>query len=813
MRALAYDLSYALRLLRKSPGFTAVTILTLAIGIGANTAIFSLVNGVLLKPLNFRDSKQLYVIHEIIPQRANSYPVLDANLPDYQIWKKESRSFDDIAILESTSMILSGAGESEQVQGTRASANLLQLLGVRPELGRLFLAEEDEAGHGQAVILTDSFWRERFEADPTIIGRSVTLGEHPYTVVGVVTPSFQMPGTLGGLSKRAQFLIPLNGAKYYEEGLIGEFDFTAIGRLKTGVTTAQALAELNTIQADIAKTAHAEVDLRASIAPLQTEVTGASQRGLILLLAAVGAVLLMICVNLANLLFARLPGRLREASVRKALGASEGRLFQQMLTESLVLAVIGGILGAVLAELGVYWLAHFGPSEIPRLSEVRLDAQALGFVAFVTLATATLFGLMPAWLVSRVDWHAVGGAAGRTVSENRQTRKLRATLVGSEVAICTVLLIVAGLLGRSWMHLINLDPGFDTVHTLVADVDLPPVAYENNIKRDAFYSGVLSRIRSLPGVRGVAWTNMLPLQGEGSVSGVNLPGNVLPPQQAPMANYRAVSADYFQTMSIPIVAGRPFDEHDRRQRRVILSESLARRLWPGQNPIGRQCLAEWGELQQSEVIGVARDVRIWLDRPPIYMVYVADSWAQAAPGDPGSAAIVVRTSGDPGLLASTVRSVIHESDAGVPIIALRSVSELVSASLQDRRFQTSLTGSFALSALLLAAIAIFGVLAYSVEQRRREFGIRTALGAQRKQLLAMVMLQGIRPVAFGLTAGAVGALLSTTLLQSLVLGVSPFDPLTFISVLAVITAVALIACYIPASRAMKIEPVAVLRDE
>ena len=813
MRALAYDLSYALRLLRKSPGFTAVTILTLAIGIGANTAIFSLVNGVLLKPLSFRDSKQLFVIHEIIPQWANSYPVLDANLPDYQIWRKESRSFDDIAILESTSMILSGAGESEQVQGTRASANLLQVLGVRPELGRLFLAEEDEAGHGQVVILTDSFWRERFEADSTIIGRSVTLGEHPFTVVGVVAPSFQMPGALGGLSKRAQFLIPLNGAKYYEEGLIGEFDFTAIGRLKAGVTTAQALAELNTIQADIAKTAHAAVDLRASISPLQTEVTEASQRGLILLLAAVGAVLLMICVNLANLLFARLPGRMREASVRKALGASEGRLFQQMLTESLVLAVIGGVLGAALAEVGVYWLAHFGPAEIPRLNEVRLDVQALGFVVLITLATATLFGVVPAWLVSRVDWHAAGGAAGRTVSENRQTRKLRATLVGAEVGICTVLLIVAGLLGRSWMRLINLDPGFDTAHTLVADVDLPPVAYENNVKREAFYSSVLSRIRSLPGVRDVAWASMLPLQGEGSVSGVNLPGNVLPPQQAPIANYRAVSRDYFQTMSIPIVAGRSFDEHDRGKRRVILSESLARRLWPGQNPIGRQCLAEWAELQQSEVIGVARDVRIWLDRPPIYMVYVADSWAQATPGDPGSAAIVVRTSGDPGLLASTVRSVIHESDAGVPIIALRPVSDMVSASLQDRRFQTSLTGSFALSALLLAAIAIFGVLAYSVEQRRREFGIRMALGAQRKQLLVMVMRQGFRPVAFGLAAGVLGALLSTTLLHSLVLGVSPFDPLTFISVLAVITAVAIIACYIPASRAMKVEPVAVLRDE
>lgn len=813
MHALPGDVRYALRLLRKSPGFTAVTILTLAIGIGATTAIFSLVNGVLLKPLSFRDSSQLYVIHEIIPQWANSYPILDANLPDFQIWRKESRSFDDIAILESTSMILSRSGEAEQVEGTRASANLLQLLGVRPELGRSFLPQEDESGYGQSVILKNSFWRERFESDGAIIGRSITLGEHPYTVVGVLPASFQMPGALGGLSKEGQFLIPLDGPKYYEQGLIGELDFTAIGRLKAGVTSAQALAELNTIQANIAKTARTNVELRAEMAPLRTEVTASSRRGLILLLAGVGAVLLMICVNLANLLFARLPGRLREAGVRKALGATESRLFQQTLTESLVLALIGGLLGAAVAEIGIYWIAHFGPAEIPRLNEVRLDTQALAFVVLVTLLTASLFGIMPAWLISRVDWHASIGGVGRSVSENRQTRKLRTALVGTEVGICTVLLIVAGLLGRSWMHLINLDPGFDTSHILAVNVNLPPVAYADNVKRELFYGGVLSRIRGIPGVRDVAWIHILPFSGSGSVSGVNLPGEQLPPDRTPIANYRAISQDYFRTMSIPIVAGRSFDAHDRGHRRVILSEGLARRLWPGQDPIGRQCLAEWGELQQSEVVGVAADIRIQIDRPPVYMVYVADSWAQTSPGDPGESAIVVRTAGDPGLAASAVRNVIHGSDREVPIIALRPMSELVALSLQDRRFQTSLTGSFALSALLLAAIAIFGVLAYSVEQRRREFGIRTALGAQRQQLLTMVMQQGLRPVALGLVGGVIAAVFTASLLHSFVVGVSPFDPVTFVSVLAVIASVAIIACYIPATRAMKVDPMAVLRDE
>jgi putative ABC transport system permease protein len=813
MLACAYDLRYAVRLLRKSPGFTAVVVLTLAVGIGANTAIFSLLNSVLLKPLNFEDSKQLYVVHEIIPQWANSAPVLDANLPDFQIWRKESRSFDDIAILESTSMILAGVGETEQVRGTRASANLLQLLGVHPAIGRPFLQNEDETDHGYSVILTNSFWRTRFKADPAIIGRSVMLDEHPYTVVGVLSQSFEMPGGVNGLSSRSQFLVPLNGPRYYEQDLIGEFDFTAIGRLRKDVTRTQALAELNVVQARIAKEAHADLDLRADIVPLQSQVVASSQRGLILLTAAVGAVLLMICVNLANLMFARLPGRLREAGVRKALGATEGRLFQQFLTESLVIATIGGALGYLVAEIGVLWLAHFGPAGIPRLMEVRLDARSLAFVVLATLGTATLFGVLPAWLASRADWHETTNSGGRSVSENRRTRRLRSALVGAEAGICAVLLIVAGLLGRSWLRLANLDPGFNVSNILAANVDLPPVAYADNLKRDRFYRSVLDGIRSLPGVRSVAWTHMLPLEGEGSVSGVNLPGNQLPEDQAPMANYRAVSDGYFQTMSIPILAGRAFDQHDRGQRRIIVSQSLARRLWHDQNPIGEQCLAEWGSLEQSEVIGVAGNIRTYLDQPPLYMIYVADSWAQTPPGDPGSASIVVRTIEDPAGVAAAVRTLIHASDPTVPIVALRPMSEVVGENLQDRRFQTLLTWSFAISALLLASIAIFGVLAYSVEQRRREFGIRTALGAQPAQLLAMIMSQGLWPVGLGLAVGLVVALMGGRLLRDFVFGISPFDPPTFVAVLMVVISAATLACYIPARRAVKTEPAVVLRYE
>jgi predicted permease len=813
MSTLLYDFRYGLRTLRKSPAFTLVAVLTLGLGIGANTAIFSLIDGVLLRPLSFHDSKQLYVIHEVIPQWANSYPLLDANLPDFQIWQKDSHSFGGIAVAESTSMVLVGVGEPEQIRGTRASANLLEVLGVHPALGRAFLPEEDQTDHGHAVILTDSFWRTRFNADRTVVGRAITLGGLPYTIVGVLPQSFHFPGAVNGFSSRTQFLTPLNGLKDYEQGLIGEFDFTAIGRLKPKVTAAQALAELDLIQARIAKDAQANVDLRAQITPLQSETVGSVRRGLILLLAAVGAVLLMVCVNIANLLLARVPTRLREAGIRKALGASELRLVQHMLVESLLLALIGGSLGILLAYFGVGLLARFGPADIPRLSEVSLDARVLVFALLTSVTTAALFGPLPAWLVSRADLHFTLGSGGRGASENRRARQLRTTLVGAEVALCTVLLFVAGLLGRSLMHLLHLDPGFGIEHVLAADVDLPPVAYDEIAKREAFFSSALDGIRTLPSVRSVAWISILPLEGQGSVSGINLPGNQLPPQEAPIVNYRAVSADYFNAMSIPILAGRAFDNHDRGRRQVIVSQSLAHRLWPGKNAVGQRCVAEWAALQLSEVIGVAGDIRNQLDQPPLYMIYVADSWAQPLPGAPGSASIVIKSAQDPASIASLVRDVIHHSGPDVPIVALRPMSQVVALNLEGRRFQMSLTSSFAVSALLLASLGIFGVLAYSVEQRRREFGIRTALGAQHSQLLVMVMQQGLWPVALGLAVGIVAALLGGRLFQSLVFGVSSFDPITFVSVAVIILLVAALACFVPARRAMTADPVVALRCE
>jgi predicted permease len=499
--SLRHDLRDAVRTLRKQPVFAFIVALTLGLGIGANTAIFSVVDGVLLQPLSYNKPEQLYIIHEIIPQWAKSYPLLEANLPDFQIWQKEAQSFDGIAIAEGVAMIFAGATEPVQIRGTRCSANLFDLLGVKPALGRTFLAEEDQPGHGKVVILTDSFWRSQLKQEAGVLGHSITLDGEPYTIAGILPKSFHLPGGVNGFWTQTQFFIPLNGPKPYETDLIGEFDFTAIGRLKTGVSPVQAVAELNVIQARILKEAqHKNIDLRADISPLQPEIVGPARQGLILLLAAVGAVLLMICVNIANLHFSRVPGRLREAAIRKALGATPTRLIRQMLIESLLLVLAGGSLGVALAHLGVRWLAHL-PVSIPRLAEVSLDVRAIGFALVISLVTAVLFGTLPAWLVSRADLREIIASGGNSTTESQRTRGLRTTLVGLEVAMCTVLLIVSGLLGRSLLHLLHLDPGFKVEHVLTADIELPRPVYKEAESREAFYSSVLDEIRKLPGVR------------------------------------------------------------------------------------------------------------------------------------------------------------------------------------------------------------------------------------------------------------------------------------------------------------------------
>jgi putative ABC transport system permease protein len=808
------DCRYGIRKLRKNPGFTVVAILTLALGIGATTAIFSVVNTALLRPLAYRDPQQLYLVREIVPQLARFYPMLSANLPDFHIWQKQVHAFADVAIAESNTADLSGQGEPEVLHGVRASANIFSVLGIHPALGRTFRPEEDDSGRGHVLILTDAFWRNRFQGDPSAIGKTITLDGVPHEIIGILPASFPFPQVLGGAASysRLAFFKPLNGPESYEQSLIGEFDFAAVARLSPGVTQQQALAELNVVQSQIARQANEGVDLLGTLLPLETEVVGPARPGLLFLLVAVAAVLLIVCANLASLLLARVPGRMREAAIRAALGATHARIIRQLLTETLLLSFVGGALGIFIAGFAVKWLVHLAPPGIPRLDEVHMDARVLLFAFAISIATGSFFGIFPALRVARSQPIDALKSGATATTENRRTRRLRESLVGFEVGLTTLLLILAGLLITSVGQLLRVHAGFAVDNVLVVGVDLPPQSYPQPADRLHFYDRVLASLQSLPGIHAAGWVSIPPLGGEGSVTGINIPGAPQTQTETPIANYRPVSSDYFSAMGIPLLQGRIFGPTDHDRKIVVVSQSVAEHFWPGENPIGQICITQWGSDVPAEVVGVVGDIRtVQLDEPPLMMVYVPP-WFNTI-SVPTSASIVLRTASDPAIYAGPVRDLIRNIDADVPLTTLGPMSQIVSHSLDVRRFPMFLAMLFALSSLLLASLGIFGVVGYSIEQRRQELGIRMALGAELQDLLRMVLRQGMAPVIVGLVAGVAAAIFAGRLIGSLLFGVSPNDPLTLAAVTFVVVAVALVACYVPARRAMRADPMETLRYE
>jgi putative ABC transport system permease protein len=812
--ALFQDLRFAFRMLRKSPGFTAVAVLTLALGIGANTAIFSVVNSALLRPLAYRKPQQLYVVREIVPQLANFAPTLGANLPNFQIWRKQVHSFADVAIAESASADLTGAGEPEVIRGVRASANIFDVLGAQPALGRTFLPEEDESGRGNVVILTDAFWRTRFNSNASALGRTMVLDGVPHEIVGVLPVSFRFPAALGGTSSvaRLAFFEPLNGPKFYEQGLIGEFDFDAVARLKPGVTVEQVLAELNVVQAQIAKQANEGVDLLAALRPLEAVVIGPARLGLIFLLGAVGIVLLIVCANLAGLLLTRVPGRMREAAIRVALGATRARVIRQMLTETFLLSLVGGALGVWVSVFAVKWFVHLAPASIPRLDEIQMDARVLAFALIASIATGCLFGILPAWRVTLFAPLDALKSSSAATTESRRTRRLRQGLVGFQVALTTLLLVLAGLLTASLGRLLRSETGFAVQNVLVAGVDLPPQSYTKPDVRLSFYDRVLADVQSLPGVRAVGWVSIPPLGGEGSVTGITLPGESRGQAETPIANYRPVSPDYFSAMGIRLIEGRIFGPADLNRKVIIVSQSVAERFWHGKSAVGQICVTQWAGDVPAEVVGVVGDIRtIRLDEPALMMVYVP-YWFNAI-SVPSSASFVLRTATDPTGSVSAVRELIHKIDADVPITSLHPMTQIVSQSVDERRFPMFLAISFAVFSLALASLGVFGVVGYSVEQRRQELGIRMALGADLQHLTRMVLRQGLTPVVLGLVTGVVAAIFAGRLISGLLFGVSSHDPLTFLIVALVVATVATVASYIPARRAMRVDPMVALRYE
>jgi predicted permease len=806
--SIARDLRYAWRKLAQNPGFAAVAILTLAVGIGAATAIFSVADTVLLRPLPYRDADRLVSVDEIVPKWSHLFPVLPVSAHHFTEWRRECRSFDGIALIGGMPLNLTGAGEPERLAAARVSANLFAMLGISPRLGRNFLESEDQPGRDRVVLISDSLWRRRFAADPSIFGRKIALDGDPYTIIGVLPPN------LGPIAPMMFSTIPADIFKPFaitddEMSPFGDFNYFAIARLKPGVSREQASAELNAVEAGIARTLPEKVDMRAALVPLGDVIARDARRALLLLVAAVGAVLLIICVNVANLLLARTAARRRELAIRVSIGASGGRLLRQMLTESALLAAAGGTLGLAFAYWALDLIVAYAPASLPRVDEIRIDARVLAFAFLVSAAAALASGLLPAWRFARAHPVEALKAGGRAVTEGRAGGRLRATLVGIEAGITTVCLIVAGLLLHSFVRLMQVDKGFAAGRTLTLRLQMPNARYADVADRTALLDRVLNETSTLPGVQFVGFTNKLPLSGEGSNQTLTVEGTTVPPSQRPIGDYRLVSPGYFRALGIPLVAGRLFTRADQNRKLAVISAKTAARLWPGENALGKRFKLETGDSPWFEVAGVVGDVRgTTLEKAPNLTVYIP-YWDMSRP----SMALVVRTAIDPAAIAQGLRQAIRRIDPELPVPAFQTMDELLASDVSPRRFQLTLVMLFAGAALLLASLGIYGVISYATEQRQSEIGIRMALGGTARDVYALVLRQGLTPVAWGLGAGLTSALALGRVIRSSLFGVGISDAATLASVVALLAAVAIAACCLPARRATRLHPVAVLRLE
>ena len=818
MRLLEYlrqDIRYAFRALRKERSFALTAIVILALGIGAQAAVFSLVNGILLRPLAYRDPARLYAIQEVVPQLSNVYPVLPVNGRHYFEWTRHCNSCESIALIntDDAGLNLAGTGEPERISDERVTANYFAVLGIGAQIGRTFEPENGQAGHDNVVVLSDSLWRRKFGADPSVIGRSITLNDVPMTVIGVLPAWFRAPAwqSLGIPMKEKVDIFRAWAIKESDWDAMGDFDFGAVVRLRPGATVSQAGAELNVIQAQIASTLKGDdrVDLLARLSPLQEKITSQERGGLWLLLGSVGAVLLIVCVNLGNLMLSRALGRTRETAVRIALGASRARVVRGVLVECSLLAFAGGLLGVGLAEALVRLLVTAAPVDLPRLSEVHLDWRVLLFALGAAATSGLFFGVFPAWRLTRVDPQDAMRSGSRGSTESGGGMRVRELLVSVEVGLSCLLLIVAGLLLTSFVRLTGVDRGFEVQHVLTAEIAPSRPRYDDDAKRQRLYHDVIAKLQTEPGVMSAGVISVLPLNGQLWADLISVPGDTRPLMERPIAAFRPVTPDYFRTMGIRLIAGRAIAESDQPRKLVIVSKHTAETVWPGQDPIGKQFRRGDPKDPPYEIVGVVADVRATsLQDAPGLMVYVP-YWDRA----PWSAAIAVRTAGDPVAAAGAIREAVWSVDSQLPVSDIETMEQIESRSISQRRFQITLLAVFAASALLLAALGTYGVLAFSVARRTNEIGIRMALGAQAGNILSMVMRRGLVPVAVGLVAGVAGALALGRVLSGLLFAVSPYDWRTIFGVIALTLICALAACWIPARRATRVDPLDALRYE
>ena len=812
--SLVQDLRYTARTLGRSPGFTLVMVFTLALAIGANSAIFSAIRGVMLRHLPYPQQDRIV---RFFTTNAN-YPRFPINAFDFLDFRARNRLFDCMAIMSHGDLQLSGAGEPQRLTGFRVSAGYFHVLGIAPQRGREFDKSDELPGRERVAILSDRLWRTRFNADPNVLGAKIRLEARSFTVVGVMPPEMQHPGneyrpvpygdnvdvwwpfTFEGKDERGT---------HYIEG---------IGRLKPGVSIAAASAEMNSIMAQLGRE-HPDGDSgwRVLVVPLYREIVGTNERMLLVLLGAVGLVLLIACANAANLLLARATSRRREMAVRLALGAPRSRLIRQMLTESTVISILGGVGAAMIAIFGVKALVAMLPADFPRLHDIHVDLAVFSFTLVVALATGIFFGLAPALQSSRADVNQNLREGGRGASGSARHLRLRNTLVISEVSLACVLLIGAGLLLRSFVNLLRTDPGFRAERVLTASVSLPEETYNGGPSILSFYNLLLGRLESLPAVHAAGIGSDLPWTGyDDNLGGFQIEGKKPPPHQDFHARFHMASPDYFRALGIPLAAGRFFTDDDNMKGHpvLIINRAMANRYWPGENVIGKRIDFFEDHPKETDwytIVGVVGDVK---DTPQKAAAEPAFWWAMPqTPFKPPAFMITVRANAEPASLVNAVRISVRELDPTLALADVRLMQQIANASLTAPRFILILVGLFAALAITLAAIGTYGVISYSVNQRMHEFGMRVALGAKPWDVLHLVLAQGMKLAAAGVLIGVVSALALARVLRNLLYDVSVADPLTFAAVALLALTIAALACYLPARRATEADPIVALRAE
>jgi putative ABC transport system permease protein len=822
---LLQDVRYGVRMLRANPGFTLVAVLTLALGIGANTAIFSIVNGVLLRPLPYEDPVRLVEVFNT----SSKYPRFTASPPDFRTLREQNRTLAGLSASYGAHFTLTGAGHPERLDAAIVSADYFSTLGVKPMLGRAFLPDEEKWGAHRVIVVSEGFWRNHLNADPDISGKLLNLDGELYQVVGV------MPASFYTTRRSLDLWAPMAWKPNDNANSHNNYFVYMIGRLNPGVSQAQASSDLNAIMLAIGEKFPENKGIGVGLEPLHETWVSEARPALLVLLGAVGLVLLVACVNLANLLFARVSGRQKEIGIRSALGASRRRLLQQFMTESLLLAGLGGSIGLALAYFSLKLLPLTG-DVLPRIQLVRVDGWVLFFTSVVSVATALLFGLLPALESSRnnkLNYSLKEG--GRTSHAGSGSRRIRGVLVISEVALALVLLIASGLALRSLQRLLKVDPGFSPERVLTFDISFPqsydpepnPARIGAPPRLAAFYREAQARLEQLPGVKAAGAASGLPLEGENWGKFVTVLDRPLPTSldKVDHVNYRVVSGRYFNALNIRLIKGRFLDDHDQATSPyvVVVNEAFAHKYWPGQDPIGKmlqmnppeslipkELIPPGAQIQTFTVVGVVGNAHYeGLDQAPEPLVYGSvfqhDFLMHSS--------FVVRSELGSTTLVPSIRSVISQLDKDLPVNDIITMDEIMSTSVAQPRLETILLGIFGGLAMLLAAVGIYGVMSYSVSERTGEIGVRMALGADRGDVLALVCKQGLRLAAIGLAAGLVLALLATRLMSKILFGVSPTDPVTFAAIIVLLALVALLACYVPARRATKVDPMVALRYE